>query len=180
MKFLTPIYSTLMHAFVERSDEIVEMMNRQNISRAYQMMEYRTLRLDGGRQSGKSTACAEFASDWIKDGGDVVYIGWNSDSCGNFKSMIKTASQRYWQRSEVVDLLRHKFTGVPSIRNFLSDAGHDRFRGMSMNKVLVIIDEPLDRMPNISKIYERYEETIRFCTNSTGNELPIFFVIGCQ
>lgn len=174
MKFLTPIYLTLMHAFADRAEQQLERLSKMNISRPYFNMEYRTLRLDAGRQSGKSSALLQFEADWLCSGGHVIHISWNSDSAKLAKEQCKELLKRNYMFDPQQEI--KKYHTVASIRQFLSDGWTDKFRGTTMEKVLVVVDEPLDRMPAISKLYEKYETSLRFCSRTP----PLFFIIGCQ
>lgn len=174
MKFLTGPYLALMNAFVDRSKDVLrdktEFYNRISL-----MQEYCTLRLDGGRQSGKTEALGMFARDWIEDGGEIIVL---TDTIG-FAEIT---------RSRILSKFDHSITGInpkdkiymQSIRKFLSSTCRDRFRGHSLSKVLVIIDEPCHRMPEIYKFYKAYEEYISICTATSGLQLPLFFVLGVQ
>lgn len=180
MKKLTYLYSALMHA---HKDRVISMEENQKYFRHMTpvmiFQEYCTLRLDAGRQSGKSTAAIDFVNDWINDGGDVVLIGHKSAYNREFVDRLKNV----WLYKNTFDKLDwhdvkkriHEFGGI---RSFLGD--NDRFRGLYMGRVLVLIDEPLDRLPDIRKIYEKYHQEISPATSRTNYQLPVFMVLGCQ
>lgn len=174
MKFLTGPYLALMNAFVDRSKDVLSKQKYEQ-NRIANMQEYCTLRLDGGRQSGKTEALSLFARDWIEEGGEIIVL---ADTIG-FAEM---------SRSRILSKFSHSISGInpkdkiymQSIRKFLSSSCRDRFRGHSLSKVLVIIDEPCYRMPEIYKFYKAYEEYISICTATSGAKLPLFFVLGVQ
>ncbi|AHY25370.1 hypothetical protein PS2_124 [Serratia phage PS2] len=180
MKKLTHLYSALMHA---HKDRVISMEEDQkyfhHMSPAMIFQEYCTLRIDAGRQSGKSTAAIDFAHDWINDGGDVILIGYKSTYNREFVARLKNL----WLYRNSFDLPEwhdvkkriHEFAGI---RSFL---GMDsRFRGIRLGRVLVLIDEPMDRLPEIRKIYEKYHQDVSPATSRTNYQLPVFMVLGCQ
>ena len=75
--FLTGPYLSLMNAFTHHSDVRVEEICNSGFyvpDSPHLFKEYCTLRLDGGRQSGKSTAVTNFAANWLYDGGTVIVL----------------------------------------------------------------------------------------------------------
>lgn len=135
------------------------------------MQEYCTLRIDGGRQSGKSEAVAQFCKDWLSDGNDVVVISTNTENSLCLSKRI-SAEYRSVTRVNKNDKSKVIFT---TIRDYLSGQGV-KFRGIQLNRVLIVIDEPL-KMPEMYKFYEMYEH---YMGMSSLNQLPLFFVIGMQ
>lgn len=167
-----------MHAFKDAADR---RLNDEEYRRTYDpiglMHEYGTLRIDGGRQTGKTEAIAQFATDWLLEGGSVIIL-----------------STRYTQSKETADIIKHTYKSSRSIdklddrdlsnniipmamRCFLSDT--DRFRGIRLNRCLFIIEEPM-KVPDMNKFYQSYMENTRWSVINNTSELPLFFVIGMQ
>lgn len=172
MKMLTPLYLALMHAFSDRAQEIVGKFGPENSARI--MQEYSTLRLDGGRQSGKTTAVVQFVADWLHKGNDVVFIGKNSNVSIRFKSMVA----KYFKSGLYVDYDANIWNRIvlTSQRVFLSKQGINAFRGRSLNKTLFIVDEPIK--VDMTKYYEQYGEGAFYSCYRGG--IPMWFVIGIQ
>lgn len=65
-----------MNAFTHHSDARVEEICKNDYIPPFEdlLKQYCTLRLDGGRQSGKSTAVTNFAANWLYDGGTVIVL----------------------------------------------------------------------------------------------------------
>lgn len=169
---LTPIYLTLMHAFRNHADYVLEQDKVRGLCPIAMMQEYCTLRLDGGRQTGKSEAVAEFCKDWMCEGNDVIIIS-------NKLSQSLELSRRIERAYNNV----HRMQKTPAKviastnRKFLSDI---EFRGMSLQRPLIIIDEPM-KISEMYRYYKAYEDNLQICTLSSGiKDLPLFFVIGMQ
>lgn len=174
MKYLTAPYLTLMNAFKDHSEVA---LSKQNYSqnRITNMQEYCTLRLDAGRQTGKTEAVSLFCKDWIESGGSVI---------------ILADTEHYAKLTK--DRIIHKFPGIQhasnfrntiftqSIRTYLSDSCVVRYRGISLQKTLIIIDEPCSKMPEMYKFYKAFEDNLMVNTVSGGCKLPLFFVMGIQ
>ena len=62
MKSLFAPYLSLMHAFKIRADDCIEILKESHYTPVDILREYATLKIDGGRQSGKTKAVAEFAA----------------------------------------------------------------------------------------------------------------------
>lgn len=183
MKFLTPIYSTLMHAFKDHAFEAFD--SHKHYHRIALMQEYGTLRIDGGRQTGKTAATVQFSIDWLKEDNSICFIGFNGDSAKDFKSRMQTAiagkAMLYNDPNPVTyDRVKDKIDVFPSVREFLSHRTVDRFRGRSFKRMLIIIDEPCNRMPEMYKFYDTYENSIAPSSFTNGKNLPLFFVLGIQ
>ncbi|UNA02476.1 hypothetical protein [Serratia phage SP1] len=180
MKQLTQLYSALMHAHKDRVISLEEQKTRFEYMSPIQIyQEYCTLRLDGGRQSGKTTASVEFAHDWIEDGGHIILIGHKAQYNREFiDRLIRHAEYRNSFRMPSRHDLQKQIHQFPGIRTFLGD--NHRFRGLRIGRPLVLIDEPMDRLPDIRKIYEKYHESVYLSTGWKNYCLPIFMVIGCQ
>ncbi|WDS61659.1 hypothetical protein [Cronobacter phage vB_Cdu_VP8] len=182
MKKLTHLYSALMHAHKDRvlsiEDEI-EKSKFHYLTPVQMYQEYCTLRLDGGRQSGKTTASVEFAHDWILNGGHLILIGhkmqYNREFIERLHRCCEYRSSFHMPDRSEMNRQIHQFAGI---RTFLGD--NDRFRGLRIGRPLVLIDEPMDRLPDIRKIYEKYHESVYLSTGWKNYCLPIFMVIGCQ
>ena len=177
MKHLTPIYLTLMHAFRDAADRRLNNPNYSFYEPSCLMREYGTLRLDGGRQTGKTAAFCQFATDWLLEDGSVIIL-----------------STRYTQSSELMEgILReynssHLINKLPAneiaksivpmtIREFLSNDSSYKFRGRKFGRALIIIEEPM-KVPDMMKFYDMYQEAIRW--SMPNDTLPLFFVIGMQ
>ena len=178
MKYLTPIYLTLMHAFKDAADS---RLNNEDYRRIYDpvglMSEFGTLRIDGGRQTGKTAAVAQFASDWLLEGGSVIILSTRYTQSVNVRDEIFEThkSARCINKLEESELRENVVT--MSMRNFLSDK--DTFRGRSLNRCLILIEEPM-KVPDINKFYSAYMETVRWSVMRNTDKLPLFFVIGMQ
>lgn len=180
MKYLTAPYLTLMHAFHTHADKCLEQKHINHYRVLDLMREYCTLRLDGGRQSGKTEALVSFASDWVEDGNSIIVMSEKT-------SYANETIRRIWKHhSRPGNLYRqdeiHFKANVlsTSMRSFLSDGSV--VRGRSLSRLLIIIDEPI-RCPEMIKFYEAYLKYCIYATmhnRKTENELPLFFVIGLQ
>ncbi|BBC78182.1 hypothetical protein KNT65_gp134 [Escherichia phage EcS1] len=173
MKYLTPIYLTLMHAFNNRADDCLEDKNNKGLHPISLLQEYCTLRIDGGRQSGKTEAVSRFAAEWLADGKSVIVLANKSPYARKTRDRI----MRRWMALENID----KVKGVlvdDTIRNFLSD-NKDRYRGLSLQRTLIIIEEPI-RIPEMYKFYEAWESMRVNYTSQGEVPLPLFFVMGIQ
>lgn len=172
MKFLTPLYLALMHAFSDRAQEIVDKVSPEHSSRM--MQEYSTLRLDGGRQSGKTAAVVQFAADWLHKGNDVVFIGKTSSASAQFKSMVSKHFKSGLYLNYDSNVLNRIV--LTSQRVFLSQQGIDVFRGRSLHRTLFIVDEPIK--VDMTKYYNQYGEGAFYACYRGG--IPMWFVIGMQ
>lgn len=173
MKYLTAPYLTLMNAFKDHSEDVLSKQPYPK-SRIANMQEHCTLRLDGGRQTGKTEAVSMFARDWIQDGGHVICL---ADTLSYAKCTADKIGQKLGLKA------RHDLRGkvfTQSIRSFLSDSMIVTYRGYSLSKILIIIDEPCSRMPEIYKFYKSFEDNLAINTLYGGSKLPLFFVIGIQ
>lgn len=173
---LTPIYLTLMHAFRQHADYVLERDSNRGLDEISMMQEYCTLRLDAGRQTGKSESVAEFCKDWLSEGNSVIVISEKLSQSLEISKRIDIAYNNVLriQKSPAKIIATTK-------RKFLSDS---EFRGMSLKRPLIIIDEPM-RIPEMYKYYEAYKDNVKSCTLSSGakdkiKDLPLFFVIGIQ
>lgn len=178
MKYLTAPYLTLMNAFKDRSEAVlsdktgfISQYSRTNI-----LAEYRTLRIDGGRQSGKTEAAALFAADWIQAGGHVICLADSE------RYAYDTARRISKKCKELLSPLEasHNNISTQSIRAFLSDSYDNQYRGVSMKDILIVIDEPCRKMPDIYKFYAAFENNLYINTISSGKKLPLFIVLGMQ
>lgn len=179
MKYLTAPYLTLMHAFHTHADSCLEeYKNQRGHSLHALMQEYCTLRIDGGRQSGKTEAVSQFADEWITNGGDVVVLAEKVTYANATKDRIigkhfRQLSPRY----SAIELRSRIITC--SIRDFLSD-DCNKFRGRSLSRILFIIEEPI-RLPELYKFYDKWYTDIRICHVSSARDvLPFFFIMGIQ
>lgn len=173
MKYLTYPYLTLMHAFRDRADfELDKSYNRQ-INRIALMQEYCTLRIDGGRQSGKSEAASKFAAEWMAEGNSVIVICTKTEFSRGLVGRIR----RDYNNIDSI----HKKSGAligDTIRSFLSDGIQNKYRGISLSRTLIIIDEPMN-IPEMYKFYAGYENVERQCCR-LQKDFPLFFVMGMQ
>lgn len=178
MKYLTPVYLTLMHAFRDAADS---RLNDDEYRRIYDpiglMKEYGTLRIDGGRQTGKTEAVAQFAKDWLLEGGSVIILSTRYTQSNETADVIKRVykSSRSINKSDDYDL-NHNVIPM-AIRSFLSDTS--RFRGIRLNRCLFVIEEPM-KVPDMNKFYSAYMENTRWSVMANTDKLPLFFVIGMQ
>lgn len=176
--FLTGPYLSLMNAFTHHSDARVEEICKNDYIPPFEdlLKQYCTLRLDGGRQSGKSTAVTNFAANWLYDGGTVIVLSNTSAYAKISAGHIKKEFSRY----SGDDIRFRLFTD--SVRSFIGNKG-SKFRGLSLSRILYIIDEPV-KSPDMDKIYDIHIETVHHCCNSNccigGITRPQFFVIGMQ
>lgn len=177
MKYLTAPYLTLMHAFHAHADSCLE-EQREGTSLHALMQEYCTLRIDGGRQSGKTEAASQFADEWIANGGDVVVLAEKVSYANITKDKIISKHFRQLSpRYSAIELRSRIITA--SMRDFLSD-DCNKFRGRSLSRILFIIEEPI-RLPELYKFYDKWYTDIRWCHQSSAREvLPFFFVMGIQ
>ena len=177
--FLTGPYLSLMNAFTHHSDARVEEICNSGFyvpDSPHLFKEYCTLRLDGGRQSGKSIAVTNFAANWLYDGGTVIVLSNTSSYAKISADHIKKEFSRYSSD----DIRFRLFTD--SVRSFVGNRG-SKFRGLTLSRILYIIDEPV-KSPDMDKIYDIHIETVQYCYNSKccigGITRPQFFVIGMQ
>lgn len=176
--FLTGSYLSLMNAFTHHSDARVEEICNSGFHVPYSLhlfKEYCTLRIDGGRQSGKSIAVTNFAANWLYDGGTVIVLSNTSAYAKISANNIKKEFSRYSND----DIRFRLFTD--SVRSFIGNKG-SKFRGLSLSRILYIIDEPV-KSPDMDKIYSVHID-VHYCCNSKccigGITRPQFFVIGMQ
>ncbi|AHY25091.1 hypothetical protein AVV36_gp129 [Pectobacterium bacteriophage PM2] len=181
MSYLTAPYLTLMNAFKHHSYECLDRNKGQNIYPTDLIRDFCTLRIDGGRQTGKTEAVSYFASEWIQSGGSVVVLA-NTASYAN-KTRDKIVKRHLDQMCP--KFTRHELNRdiiTCSIRSFLSDSCNN-FRGRSLNRILFIIDEPIN-CPEINKFYVKWLKDITICHTSKNTNLeefiPLFFVLGMQ
>ncbi|AKE46138.1 hypothetical protein ACWBB6_000744 [Escherichia coli] len=177
--FLTGPYLSLMNAFTHHSDARVEEICKNDYLPPMEdvLKQYCTLRIDGGRQSGKSIAVTNFAANWLYDGGTVIVLSNTSAYAKISANNIKKEFSRYSND----DIRFRLFTD--SVRSFIGNEGH-KFRGLSLSRILYIIDEPI-KAPDMDKIYNIHIKTVQHCCRSynaeTGETVrPQFFVIGMQ
>ncbi|BAQ22774.1 hypothetical protein AU156_gp124 [Edwardsiella phage PEi20] len=173
MKYLTAPYLTLMHAFHAHADDVLSNQKYEQ-DRIANMQEYCTLRLDAGRQTGKTEAVALFAADWIDEGGTVICLAYNSSYAKATEDRIRIKCMHKYVKINPLQIFSH------SMRSFLSDSGDRPYRGTSLSRVLVIIDEPCSKMPEIYKFYKAYEDNVKLATRTSGAKYPLFFVMGIQ
>ncbi|AIA80028.1 hypothetical protein JS09_061 [Escherichia phage vB_EcoM_JS09] len=176
--FLTGPYLSLMNAFTHHSDARVEEICKNGYAPPFEdvLKQYCTLRLDGGRQSGKSTAVTNFAVNWLYDGGTVIVLSntsaYSKISAGNI--------EKEFSRYSSDDIRFRLFTD--SVRSFIGNEG-SKFRGLTLSRILYIIDEPI-KAPDMDKIYNIHIKTVQHCCKSKycigGIARPQFFVIGMQ
>lgn len=172
MKYLTAPYLTLMYAFKDHATSRLDNPDNTWMHQISMLQEYGTLRLDGGRQTGKTEAVSRFAAEWLAEGNSVVVIANKSEYSRDTANRI----QRRWSDLEDID----KDKGVliyDTVRSFLSD-DHNKFRGISLKRTLFIIEEPI-RIPEMYKFYEAWEN-LRVCYSVNKPGLPLFFVLGIQ
>lgn len=178
MKYLTPIYLTLMHAFKDAANR---RLNNEDYQRIYDpiglMHEFGTLRIDGGRQTGKTEAAVQFANDWLLEGGSVIILSTRYTQSNETVERIKRMHNSSYSINKLTDIdIRHNLIPM-TMRSFLSDT--DKFRGRSLGRCLIVIEEPM-KVPELDKFYQAYMENVRWSVISNTNELPLFFVIGMQ
>lgn len=177
MKSLFAPYLSLMHAFKARADERIEHLKESHYTGIDLLREYGTLKLDGGRQSGKTKAIAEFASDWIADGGCVWILGPFTRNAEDTAKKIRSTFNSYHGEITSNNLI------VDTGRSFIGNDGH-KARGRTLNRILYIIEEPMTS-PDMMKYYEtHFKGPFYACVtqaHATGEEMmPLFFVIGMQ
>lgn len=172
MKYLTSQYLSLMHAFTDHAISRLDNPDNSWMYNIAMLQEYGTLRLDGGRQTGKTEAVAQFAADWLSEGNSVIIIANKCEYARETYDRIK----RRWKALESID----KDNGVlmyDTVRSFLS--GHpDKFRGISLKRTLFIVEEPI-RIPEMYKFYEAWDN-LKVCYSANKPGLPLFFVLGIQ
>lgn len=177
MKYLTAPYLTLMHAFKAHADLMLEKYKPYG-SPVELLAEYGTLRLDGGRQSGKTEATVQFCIEWLENGGCVYIISprmQNSDC-------LKRRLDREWHnrispRPGDEDCMRYNVI-TDTMRAFISDGG-TKARGRTLNRILYIIDEPMN-VPSLHKFYEAHFKGPFYACCQQTDKPPLFFVIGMQ
>lgn len=176
MQYLTYPYLTLMHAFKDRAFERLDPHNDywKCLTPMSRVSEFGTLRLDGGRQTGKSEAAALFAADWLHDGNDVIVISTNAAQSRELKERI----ERKAKGIQRIDSNLRGFCVHDTIRSFL-DEDFNKYRGLSLTRALIIIDEPM-KMPDVKKFYESYFYLVNHCLCQGDKPLPLFFVMGMQ
>lgn len=172
MKYLTAPYLTLMHAFKDRAFERLDSPDYAYLHPISRLQEYGTLRIDGGRQTGKTEAASQFAAEWLANGDSVVVIANQSSYSRETADRI----ERRWESLENYD----KEKGVlinDTVRSFLGGS-HNKFRGISLKRTLFIIEEPI-RIPEMYKFYKAWED-LHINYISFKPPLPLFFVMGIQ
>ncbi|QOI66604.1 hypothetical protein [Erwinia phage FBB1] len=171
---LTYNYLALMHAFRNHADYVLERDKNRYLNSIGMMQEYCTLRIDGGRQTGKTEAVTEFCKDWLAEGNDVIILSTKLASSIDTVSKIK---RRYTEFQQIGKETGRKIIPM-TIRDYLS--GSNKLRGIFLNRVLIVIDEPM-RIPEMYKFYYEYEQSVQMCRMYAENkELPLFFVMGIQ
>ena len=177
MKYLTAPYLTLMHAFKAHADLMLEKY-KPYASPIELLGEYSTLRLDGGRQSGKTEAVVQFCVEWMEDGGSVYVISSSQQNSNATRHRISKAwNNRINFRSFDEDYFKRNVL-TDTVRAFLSDGG-SKARGRTLNRILYIIDEPMN-VPSLHKFYEAHYKGPFYATCNQTDKLPLFFVIGMQ
>lgn len=178
MKYLTAPYLTLMHSFRIRADRCLDEYSEPGFSQHALMQEYTTLRIDGGRQSGKTEAAAQFADEWIAEGNEVVVLAEKVEYAERTKKRILNKHSMQLRPRYSSTELRSRIITC-SIRDFLSN-NCNKFRGRSLSRILFIIEEPI-RIPEMYKFYDKWYVDIRLCHRTSNNvKLPLFFVMGIQ
>jgi hypothetical protein len=175
MKYLTPVYLTMMYAFKDRALERLDGETWDYLSPISKMQEFGTLRIDGGRQTGKTSAAAEFASRWRDEGGDVIVLSTNSSQSLELVDLIK----RKCTTNRCLNRNHQGFVIGDTIRSFLADDGFNKYRGLRINRALIIIEEPM-KVPEMSKFYKAYQDLVERYMCQLNTPLPLFFVIGIQ
>lgn len=173
MKYLTPLYLSLMHAFKDHAFKRLDALENSCMYPISMMQEYGTLRIDGGRQSGKTEAAARFAAEWLAEGNSVIVMGVNSSIARDTRDRI----MRRWAALDNND----KIKGVlidDTIRSFLGETWN-KYRGISLQRTLIIIEEPM-RIPEMYKFYAAYEDLTNRNLCQVPKPLPLFFVMGIQ
>lgn len=173
MKYLTAPYLALMQAFSDHALERLDDPDLQYLNKISLMQEYGTLRLDGGRQTGKTEAVARFAADWLAEGKSVIVIA-------NTYSYAKETCDRIKRRHSALENIdvQNGVLIADSVRSFL-DSRHDKFRGVSLKRTLIIIEEPI-RVPEMFKFYASWKDLAPCYVSSSETKLPLFFVMGMQ
>lgn len=178
--FLTGPYLSLMNAFTHHSDARIEELCKTDCyipPMEVLLKEYCTLRMDGGRQSGKSTAVTDFAYNWLYNGGTVIVLSNTSAYARVSYNSIKNDFIRFNDED-----IRHRLFH-DSLRSFIGNEG-SKFRGLALSRVLYIIDEPI-KAPDMDKIYDAHIKVVQHCCRASCEETnettrPLFFVIGMQ
>lgn len=173
-KYLTPLYLAMMHAFADTARAAEE---SPYLSLPQVIEEYRTLRLDGGRQTGKTQAIVQFCSEWIADGNSVLVVGRKLSAAKEVKERIerwyKATSYRSIDGYDP-DVIKHN-VDITWLRDFMNPL-NNRCRGKSFpSQMLVVFDEVID-FPKYHEAAEVYCKTYRI-SNHMRND-PLFFVIG--
>ena len=164
-----------MYAFMDRALERLDSNKWNFLNSVSRMQEFGTLRIDGGRQTGKSSAAAEFASRWRDAGNDIIVISTTASRSREMVDLIK----RKCNTNFCIDRDHKGFIVGDTIRSFLSEDGLYKYRGLSITRVLVIIDEPI-KLPDMMKFYEAYNRLVCEYVCQGQKPLPLFFVIGLQ
>ena len=178
--FLTGSYLSLMNAFANHSDARVEHICNSGFyvpDSQTLFKEYCTLKLDGGRQSGKTKAVSIFATEWLADGGSIVILSNNTA----YANVSATAIRKEYFNNHTESIKYRLYTD--SVRSFIGNTAC-KFRGLSLSRVLYIIDEPV-KTPDMDKIYDAHIKVVQHCCRASCEETnqttrPLFFVIGMQ
>ncbi|WCZ66434.1 hypothetical protein [Yersinia phage MHG19] len=170
--FLTSNYLSLMNAFKHHSDARVDKLPSIYPKHSTSLLaEYCTLRLDGGRQSGKSVATTHFAADWLMDGGTVIVLSDKS-------SYARITADRIKKRMKEFGYSDNHLLISNSVRSYVGNEAHF-LRGRSLTRILYIIDEPMK--VDMGKIYEVHQKTVWPSMLGQGvDKQSLFFVIGMQ
>jgi hypothetical protein len=175
MQFLTPIYLTLMHAFADRAIERLDSNQYTWYGPEAKMDMFGTLRIDGGRQTGKTSAVAQFAAEWAAKGNDVIVMSTVSHRSREVAGLIKKISKANPQ----YDSPKPGFVTYDTVRSFLDEGNYHKYRGLSLTRLLIIIEEPM-KLPSMDKFYSSYLKMVNQYMCQGDKPLPLFFVMGMQ
>ena len=170
MKHLTPIYLTMMNAFVNSSDERVQYYKYLDNISMYR--EYRTLMLSAGRQNGKSVAITQFVNDWLNLGNDVVYISPNGVLSREAKEKINDLQKINYLKLHHIPKAGNIF--YTTLRAFLSNSGSYLFREHTLKNCLVIVEDLNIKNFDLNSLYTAYNSNI----TTTNSDYPFFFIVG--
>lgn len=170
--FLTSNYLSLMNAFKHHSDIRVDQLSNDYLKYSTSLLaEYCTLRLDGGRQSGKTVATTHFAADWLMDGGTVIVLSDTS-------SYARVTADHIKKRAKEFGYTDTHLLISNSVRSYVGNEAYF-LRGRSLTRILYIIDEPMKI--DMKKIYEVHQKTAWPAMLGHGIDKPaLFYVIGMQ
>lgn len=149
---LTETYKHMLYAFKEYANLRSEEYNGL-LSPALIISQYRTMYMGSGLASGKTTALADFAYDWIQNDGKVIIL-----SCPKTWAIVGTKRkiEEKFTNIERKFLVRSRGDNsvilTTSLRTFLSGEWYD-IRGRAPEKYLIIIEDMRD-FPDNYKIAE--------------------------